>query len=66
MDSSGRTVTIVANGKTVVQGDSDITVTVTGSYGTTVTADDETQLSKDLINRSDFDSTFGTTTTWSL
>ena len=34
VDSSGRTVTIKAGGKTVVSGDSDLTVTVTGSYGT--------------------------------
>lgn len=66
VDTQGRTVTIVANGKTVVAGDSDVTVTVTGSYGTTVSADDTTQLSDDLIDRSDFDTAFGTSTSWSM
>ncbi len=32
VDASGKTVTIRAGGKTVVQGDSEITVTVTGTY----------------------------------
>lgn len=66
VDSSGKTVTIVADGKTVVSGDSDITVTVNGTYDTTVDAGDETKLSSDLIDRSDFDSEFGTSTTFSL
>lgn len=64
VDSDGKTVTIIANGETVVQGDSDFTVTVTGSYGTTVEAGDETQLATDTIDRSDFDSLYGTTTTF--
>jgi hypothetical protein len=34
-----------ANGKTVVTGDSEYTVTVTGSYGTTVTTSDANALS---------------------
>ncbi len=66
VDSSGRTVTIVAGGKTVVSGDSDITVTVTGSYGTSVEVGSETELSSDVIDRSSFDERFGTSTTWSL
>lgn len=66
VDANGKTVTIVANGKTVVSGDSDITVTVTGTYDTTVEATDETKLSDDLIDRSDFDSEFSTSTTFSL
>lgn len=66
VDSDGKTVTIIANGETVVQGDSDLTVTVTGSYGTTVEAGDETQLATDTIDRSDFDSLYGTTTTFAL
>ncbi len=66
VDSSGRTVTIVAGGNTVVSGDSDITVTVTGSYGTSVEAGSETELSSDVIDRSSFDEQFGTSTTWSL
>lgn len=34
VDADGKTVTIVAGGQTVVQGDSGLTVTVTGSYST--------------------------------
>lgn len=34
----GNTVTIAANGKTVVSGSGDVTVTVTGSYSTSVSA----------------------------
>lgn len=66
VDSQGRTVTIVADGQAVVQGDSDLTVTVAGSYGTTVSAEDETELSDRTIDRSRFDSLYGTSTTFSL
>lgn len=52
----GNTVTIVANGKTVVSGSGDVTVTVTGSYSTSVSA------GSDTIDRSEFDSRFGTST----
>ena len=37
IDSKGKTVSIVANSKTVVKGDSSLTLTVTGNYSTTVT-----------------------------
>ena len=36
VDGDGNTVTIVANGKTVVSGSGDVTFTVTGSYSTSV------------------------------
>lgn len=52
----GNTVTIVANGKTVVSGSGDVTVTVTSSYSTSVSA------GSDTIDRSEFDSRFGTST----
>lgn len=52
----GNTVTIVANGKTVVSGSGDVTVTVTGSYSTSVSA------GSDTIDRGEFDSRFGTST----
>ena len=64
VDENGKTVTIVADGKTVVQGTSDITVTVTGSYSTTVTTSDANEISTDYIDRTDFDSYFGTKTTF--
>ena len=66
VDSSGKTVTIKANGKTVVSGDSDLTVTVTGSYGTTVEAGSDTELSSDVTDRTAFDKQFGTSTSWSF
>ena len=67
LDADGNTVTIVADGSTVVEGTSDLTVTVTGSYGTTVETEAEgTTLSEDLIDRSDFDSTFDTSTTYTM
>ena len=62
----GNTVTIVANGKTVVSGSGDVTVTVTGSYSTSVSAGSDTELSSDTIDRSEFDSRFGTSTAWTM
>jgi hypothetical protein len=66
VDSSGKTVTIVADGQTVVSGDSAYTVTVNGSYGTTVTTSDANKLSSDVTDRSDFDSHYSTSTTWTM
>ena len=66
VDSSGRTVTIKAGGKTVVSGDSDLTVTVTGSYGTSVSAGSDTKLSSDVADRAAFDKQFGADTAWSF
>lgn len=62
----GNTVTIVANGKTVVSGSGDVTVTVTGSYSTSVSVGSDTELSSDTIDRSEFDSRFGTSTAWTM
>lgn len=62
----GNTVIIVANGKTVVSGSGDVTVTVTGSYSTSVSAGSDTELSSDTIDRSEFDSRFGTSTAWTM
>lgn len=56
----GNAVTIVANGKTVVSGSGDVTVTVTGSYSTSVST------GSDTIDRSEFDSRFGTSTAWTM
>lgn len=64
--SDGNTVTIVANGKTVVSGSGDVTVMVTGSYSTSVSAGSDTELSSDTIDRSEFDSRFGTSTAWTM
>lgn len=62
VDSQGKTVTIKADGKTFVEGDSDITVTVTGSYTTEVEAGELTQAATKVLDRSEFDSHYGTTT----
>ncbi|PWG66033.1 adhesin [Bifidobacterium callitrichidarum] len=69
VDSDGNTVTIVANGKTVAKGTGSVTVTVTGDYGTTLpdsATGEDTQLDTDLIDRSDFDDQFDTSTSWSM
>lgn len=62
VDESGKTVTIVANGETVVSGDSSITVTVSGDYSTTVTTDDNNELSDSYIDRTAFDDYYGIST----
>ena len=62
VDESGKTVTIVANGETVVSGDSSITVTVSGDYSTTVTTDENNELSDSYIDRTSFDDYYGTST----
>jgi hypothetical protein len=64
VDNEGKTVSIVANGQTVVTGTSGYTVTVTGSYSTTVTTDDSNQLSTSYIDRTAFDQYFGITTSF--
>lgn len=64
VDNDGKTVTIIANGTTVAEGDSDITITVTGNYGTDFTTDDDNALSTDYIDRSDFDKTYNVSTTF--
>ena len=62
VDEDGKTVTIVADGTTVVKGDSDRTVTVTGSYSQNVTTSEANSISATTIDRSDFDDYYGTDT----
>ncbi len=62
VDEDGKTVTIIADGTTVVKGDSDLTVTITGSYSQTVTTSDANEISATTIDRDDFDSYYGTDT----
>ena len=59
VDAQGRTVTIVAAGQTVVEGDSDYTVTVTGSYSTDYDASGAGAVTTDTIDRSTYDEAFG-------
>ena len=65
-DASGNTVTIVVAGETAVSGSGATTVTVNGSYGTTVETGSANELSTDIYDRSAFDTQFGTATTWTM
>ena len=60
------TSTWVVTADTTVSADSDLTVTVTGSYGTTVEAGSDTELSSEVTDRTAFDKQFGTSTSWSF
>ena len=62
VDEEGKTVTIEAGGETVVDGDSALTLTVTGSVDDVVTTNDNNTLSGTVIDRSDFDVTYETST----
>lgn len=64
VDEDDQTVTIVSGGETVVAGESDLTVTVTGAYSTTVTTDEDNGLNGTVIDRADFDTAYGTSTTF--
>ncbi len=65
VDEDGKTVTIVADGQTVVQGESSVTVTC-NSYSTSYDASEAGTLSTSLIDRSDFDEQMGTSTAWTM
>jgi hypothetical protein len=62
VDEAGDPVTIVADGKTVVEGTSGVTVTVNGSYNTTFTLSSVNEISSVTIDRTAFDSYYGTET----
>lgn len=64
-DAQGRTVTIIANGETVVSGDSDYTITVTRTYGTSFETSSANELTTDYIDREEFDATYNVSTTFS-
>lgn len=64
VDEDGKIVTIIANGETIVEGDSDITVTVSGTYSTSFETSDDNALSTDYIDRTDFDSAYNLSTTF--
>ena len=64
VDADGKTVTIVNNGKTIVEGTSAYTVTVEGTYSTEFTTDEDNTLSTEYIDRSGFDSTYNLSTTF--
>lgn len=63
VDKDGNDVTILgADGKTLREGESDLSVTVTGNYDNTVTTDEDNTLNGTVINRDDFDVTYVTNT----
>ena len=62
VDESGKMVSIVADGKTVVKGESAYTITVSGSYSQNVTTSEANEVTTDLIERNGFDDYYGTTT----
>lgn len=62
VDADGNTVTIVAGGETVVEGTSDITVTVTDAYSTEVSTTDAQQVGDPSVDRSSYDSYYSTST----
>jgi len=64
VDEDGKTVTIVADGKTVVTGTGSLTLTVTGAYSETVTTDSSNALSTSFTDRTGFDEYYGTATTF--
>ncbi|WP_237049064.1 autotransporter outer membrane beta-barrel domain-containing protein [Mogibacterium pumilum] len=64
VDSNGKTVTIKVNGKTAVKGDSNIVVTVTGKYSTTVKTSAKSSLSTKVLLREAFDKKYNTKTTF--
>ena len=63
VDQEGKTVSIVQDGKTVVEGDSDVTLTVS-KYTTKVKTSDSNKVSTDTIDRTDFDQYYKTTTAY--
>ncbi len=66
VDADGNAVTIVCDGKTVVEGTSAYTVTVTGSYSTSYDISNAGELSQSLIDRSAFDAEYGCETTFAM
>lgn len=64
VDKDGKTVSIVANGSTVVSGTSAYTITVTGSYSTTVTTSSNNALKTSYIDRSALDKYYAVKTTF--
>ncbi len=65
VDEDGKTVTIKTNDEVIVKGDSDYTITVTGTYGTSFTTDEDNALSTSFIDRTEFDDTYDLSTTFS-
>ena len=66
VDADGNTVTVVAGGQTVVQGTSNVTVTVDGDYTSDFVMSSANELVTETYDRSAFDEYFGTSTAWTM
>ena len=62
VDADGKTVTVKADGKTVISGDSAITVTVSGDYSTEVQLSEDAGLDTKVLDRTAFDEYYKTST----
>ena len=67
IDESGKAVSIMMNGDPLVEGDSDLTVTVTGAYSTNFDDNGMIELANDkLADRSGFDEEMGLETAYTM
>ena len=64
VDEDGKNVTIKVNDEIIAEGDSEYTITVTGSYNTTVVTDSNNELTTNYIDRSEFDEVYNLSTTF--
>lgn len=64
VDESGKSVTIKVNDEVINEGESSYTITVTGSYSTTITTTEDNELSTSYIDRSNLDSTYNLSTSF--
>jgi hypothetical protein len=63
-DKDGKTVSVVKGDKTLVKGDSDITITVTDSYSTKIKKNSDTKYNTKVLDRKSFDKHFKTKTSF--
>ena len=67
VDENGNTVSIIVNGTTEVEGDSDITVTVMDAYSTDFDDEGMVEIANDrLVDRADFDEEMGLETAYTM
>lgn len=66
VDSEGKTVSIVVDGTTKISGESSLTLTVNGSYSTSLSTGEANELTADVIDRSEFDSYYGVSTAFTM
>ena len=67
VDEDGKTVSIMMNGDPLVEGDSDLTVTVLGAYSTNFDDEGMIEIANDkLVDRADFDAEMGLETAYTM